>query len=92
MTRDPGILERAHARAQRRLRTMVEVRAYPDPAAPETRLYVESERLVDALLTELRWETHKAEWAELVAVEDAESADAGYAALGYHGFQAVGPR
>jgi len=74
MTRDPGILERAHARAQRRLRTMVAVRAYPDPAAPETRLYVESERLVDALLTELRWET-QAEWAEYVAVEDEWAGD-----------------
>lgn len=58
---NPGLLVKAHQRAQRRLRSMVEANAYSDPKAPETRLYVQSERLVDALLGELQWESVKAE-------------------------------
>lgn len=64
---DPSILERAHARAQRRLRAMVVADVYADPEAPETRLYVQSERLVDSLLIEATWEKRKAELDALIA-------------------------
>jgi hypothetical protein len=48
---------------------MVDAKAYPDYSAPETRLYVQAERLVDSLLDELRWETVKAELDELIAAD-----------------------
>lgn len=56
-----GLLTKAHARAQRRLRAMVIAKAYPDPQARETRLYTQAERLVDSLLVEATWEARKAE-------------------------------
>jgi hypothetical protein len=56
-----GLILKANARAQRRLRTMVETKAYADECSRESRLYTQAERLVDALLTELTWETRKAE-------------------------------
>lgn len=61
-----SLILKAHARAQRRMGAMVNARNYGDPQAIEPRLYTEAERLVDALLTELTWETRKAEfeWAE----------------------------
>lgn len=75
MVQNDGILERAHARAQRRLRAMVEAKAYPDPQAPETRLYQQSERLVDAILTELQWEAQKAEFDAMQAADMDERTD-----------------
>jgi hypothetical protein len=56
-----GLILKANARAQRRLRRMVETKAYADECSRESRLYTQAERLVDALLTELTWETRKAE-------------------------------
>lgn len=62
----PGLLVKAHQRAQRRLRAMVVANTYGDPQATETRLYVQSERLVDALLIEAAWEQTKAELDALI--------------------------
>jgi hypothetical protein len=56
-----GLIRKANARAQRRFHAMLEAQAYADAKARETILYVQSERLMDALLTELTWETRKAE-------------------------------
>lgn len=63
---DQGIIVKAHARAQRRLRAMVHAKSYGDPEAAETRLYVQSERLVDALLIEAAWEQTKGELDALI--------------------------
>lgn len=64
-----GLLDRAHARAQRRFRAMVDHHAFPIPSAPETRLYVQAERLVDALIDEAQWEQVKAEMDELIRAD-----------------------
>lgn len=69
---DHSIIERAHERAQRRLRAMVIAKAYGDAQAAETRLYVQSERLVDALLIEAAWEQTKAELDALI-LDDRET-------------------
>lgn len=64
-----GLLERAHARAQRRLHVMVERRTFSDWSARETRLYVQAERLVDSLLVEADWERSKAELDHLQTID-----------------------
>jgi len=58
---DHQTIERANARAQRRLRAMIVSRVYADPNARATRLYVQAERLLDALLGEAQWYRSKAE-------------------------------
>jgi len=40
---------RAHERAQRRFRRMLDQRTYGDPTSRTTRLYVQAERLIDRL-------------------------------------------
>ena len=69
MMQQESLIIKADARAQRRLRTMVETRTYGDPQAREPRLYTQAERLVDALLTELTWETRKAEFDALQSMD-----------------------
>ena len=61
MMQQESLILRANDRAQRRLRAMVETKTYGDPQAIEPKLYTQAERLVDSLLTELTWETRKAE-------------------------------
>lgn len=43
------IVDRADARARRRFSAMLRRRTWSDPVAPETRRYVEAERLIDRL-------------------------------------------
>lgn len=69
MMQQESLILKADARAQRRLRTMVETRTYGDPLAIEPRLYTEAERLVDALLANLTWETRKAEFDLLQSMD-----------------------
>ena len=49
------VLDRAHERAQRRFRRMLTEQTYGDPTNKQTRLYIQAERLVDSLLTEIAW-------------------------------------
>lgn len=49
------ILDRAHARAQRRFKKVAAERVYTDWNARTNQLWRQAERLVDALLTELAW-------------------------------------
>lgn len=63
MMRQEGLLSRAERRAQRRFRAML-VRFFRDDTwdTPETTLYGQAERLVEALTVEAAWERQKAEF------------------------------
>lgn len=69
MMHQESLILKADARAQRRLRTMVETKTYGDPEAVEPRLYTQAERLVDALLIEMTWERQKAEFDALQSMD-----------------------
>jgi hypothetical protein len=60
-----ALLLRANARAQRRFHAMVVQRVYANPADPRTRLYVEAERLIDALRGEAAWQLSLADLEDL---------------------------
>lgn len=51
-----ALLAEANAYAQRRFRAMLEAESYSDPTAPETRAYVEAERICRFILAEAQAE------------------------------------
>lgn len=72
---------RAWDRAQRRFRRMTEDRAYSDPTARSTRLYVQAERLLDRIrgqreAFELRTEARMSALFDATNAELVELADA----------------
>lgn len=60
-----ALLAEANAYAQRRFAAMLDAKTYSDPEAPETRAYVQAERVIDDLLGEAQWEKSKAEFDAL---------------------------
>lgn len=71
---EAGIVERAHARAQRRFRHMLTDQTYGDPTNRRTVLYVQAERLVDALLGEMAWTAVQAQLQRLRSADADEDA------------------
>jgi hypothetical protein len=68
------LLRRANARAQRRFAAMVNARAYSDPNSRASRLYTQSERLIDALMGEIAWHDSRAQW-DALQLADPEAPD-----------------
>jgi hypothetical protein len=68
------LLRRANARAQRRFAAMVNARAYSDPTSRASRLYTQSERLIDALMGEIAWHESRERW-DALQLADPEAPD-----------------
>lgn len=66
------VLERANARAQRRFHDMLAAHTFAEPTSRHTRLYLQAERLIDALMTEAAWEKSKAKMDALQTADLAE--------------------
>ena len=68
------LLRRANARAQRRWHRMLEERTWAQPSARTTRLVTQAERLVDALVVEMRWQEARVEM-DALQLADPEAPD-----------------
>lgn len=71
---EQGLIERVNQRTQRRFHKAVVAGVVTTDAAPETRLWRQSERLMDRLIVEAQWAESMAEWTRLQA-EDPEAPD-----------------